>query len=227
MRFTRNSTKWMLILGLPALLVLASGCGLDRSPVSQEEEVLAPAPEGRMLLAFSPQAALRAAKKVKNAATPEDGVATATVTTSVDAETSAEPTDLRTATQTIGSSGGKLTVEDCSGGKNSDILADFIVPKGALEQDAKITMTVHGEVLSEMVVEFGPAGLTFDPNARLELVLGLDLVDIDNATLQLWHIHGDGTVEEAAVEGIKVSGKRKMTLIVDIPGFSRYGVARY
>jgi len=35
--------KWMLFLGLPALLVLASGCGLDQSPVAPEEEILVPA----------------------------------------------------------------------------------------------------------------------------------------------------------------------------------------
>ena len=38
MRSARKTTKWTLFLGLPALLVLAFGCGLDRAPVAQEEQ---------------------------------------------------------------------------------------------------------------------------------------------------------------------------------------------
>ena len=37
MRLTTKTTKWMLFLGLPALLVLAFGCGLDRAPVAQDD----------------------------------------------------------------------------------------------------------------------------------------------------------------------------------------------
>lgn len=41
MKTTEKTTKWMLFLGLPALLFLAFGCGLDQSPVAHEEQVLA------------------------------------------------------------------------------------------------------------------------------------------------------------------------------------------
>jgi hypothetical protein len=199
----------MVFLGLAAFLVLAFGCGPDPSPVANEEEALAPASEGgAVLLAFSPEAAQRAAKRVKN--------------------NKRAPGDPRAAAATIGPAGGKLTVEDFRGGKNSEITAEFIVPRGALRKNEEITMRVDGELLSQMVVAFTRDGVEFSPNASLKLVLGKELVDLDSETLQLWHISNNGeTVEPAMVGRVHMSGKRKITVIVGIPGFSRYALINY
>lgn len=210
MKSRKNSAKWMLFLGLPALLVLAFGCGLDRAPVAQEEEELASAPEGGVLLAFSPQAVRRAAKMAGEPVAGEE-------------EEGGSLTQ-RTKVGIVGPAGGTLTVEDRSGGRNSGIIANFTVPQGALDRDCKIVMTVHGEALSEMVVEFSPGGLEFYPDATLELVLGSERIDLDIETLPLWHVHGDGTVEKANIRERRQGANGALVLIVDIPGFSRYGV---
>ena len=217
MESERNSTKQGLFPGLLALLVLAFGCGLDRAPVALEREERTSNSGGWVLLSFSPEAARGAAKMV----VPPKG---------------------RSASRTFTAQGGELEIWNRNGeGIEDDLKVTLTVPEGGLEVEETITMTVHGNTLSGMGLEFAPAGLEFLQEAQLELELGAALVDLDLETLQAWHQHGDGTTEKAVIlavqmfeeqgqereEKIKFADANLVRVVVQVPGFSRYRIARY
>ena len=213
----RNTTKRFLFLGLLALLVLAFGCGLDRAPVALEREERTSNPDGWVWLSFSPEAARGVAKM----AVPPAG---------------------RSASRTFTAEGGELEIWDRNGeGIEDDLKVTLTVPEGGLEADETITMTVHGNTLSGMGLEFAPVGLEFLRVAQLKLELGAALVDLDLETLQAWHQHGDGITEGARIlavqmfeeqgqerrEKIKLADANLVRVVVQVPGFSRYWVTQY
>ena len=194
MRLTTKTTKWMLFLGLPALLVLAFGCGLDRAPVAQEEETLAPA-EGVVLLAFTPEGARAAAKRL------QDG---------------------RTVSALFDEQGGLLELnEDNGSGGRDDLRVRLEAGRGALTGPVTITMTVYGQTLSTLMLEFAPGGLVFRIPAQLTVDLGWDKVDMPLADLVVWHVHDNGKVEKVPCEVYKLDVDR-VRIVTKVPGFSRY-----
>lgn len=202
----------LLTLALASLLAAAIGCGTDRSPVSYEDPAETAPPSGRHFIAFS-SAAAEAAGKV--AAIPEEGVSIS---------------------DWFGYAGGKFDIAEPNGhGHADDLEVGFWVPVGAVggtnaadpfaptdtaADSVYITMTVYGNTLSTLIVEFEPDGFEFVIPALLGLRLGWDLVDMDLDDLVVWHIHGDGTAEPAEIEIIK--SDRNATILVDVPGFSKY-----
>lgn len=214
------SLKWLSRWGviLVATAALLGGCAVDQAPLAPEEEAQVAAPEnGRFLLAFSPEAAQRAAKLT---AIPADG---------------------RSAEDWFDATGGTLVVHEANTPElTDDLLVRFWVPEGALEEGADptstnyatgdiadpdevlITMAVFGNTLSELIVDFGPGGLLFDPNSWLSLSLGWDLVDIPAEGLVVWHIHDDGMIEQAEVVVRQTDSGIKIHVVV--PGFSRYSM---
>jgi len=202
-----------LIFGILTLVFLASGCGMDQSPVAPEEAAVAPAPTTGLVLAFSPETARQAAAKL--ATIPPEG---------------------RSKSEIFGASATELEIKDKNGwGYKDDLKVKFSTRDGALDSEVEITMTVYGNVLSEIVAAFQPGGLIFLRPATLELELGADLVDLPLDNLQVWHIHDDGTVEEAEILSIRgydeddeewveenLDGADFVNIEVVVPGFSRY-----
>ena len=201
---------------VPLLLLLMAGsgilgCGADRSPVASEQQTPALEPGGRVFLAFSSQAAQRAAK---TAVVPAEGL---------------------TVTRKIGPRGGTLRVKDKGrrGGKG-DLTVALRVPPKALAKREKISMTVTGNRLSELIAAFEPSGLTFARSAVLTFGLGMGRVDIPLEGLVIYHVGSDGDVSIARIISVKVVGRRdddddggegKYCLIsVEVPGFSSWGV---
>ena len=132
----------------------------------------------------------------------------------------------RSVTKTIGAKGGLIQLQVNVGGKARDDLAvGLAVPYGALSEDISITMTVYGNTLSDLVVDFDPGGLAFAKHAVMDLQLGSDLVDIALDDLHLLHIHDDGTAEDAGILATVEWGKNTTHIVVSVPGFSRYGLS--
>ena len=195
--------KFVLFLFFPlALIVVAGGCGMDHSPVaSQDEATVTQAEDGRLLLTFSPTAAQRAGK----IAQAQEG---------------------RTSSKLIGAAGDTLLVKDENGRGTKDNLRVVLkVPENALAADELITMTVYGETLSDLVVEFAPGGLEFLIPAKLKLILGSKLIDapIDEA-VHVRHIHDDGTTENARVIFFTEKDNGRIRFKAEVPGFSRYSM---
>jgi len=194
----KNLMCLTLLLAVVALLV---GCGADYSPVAPDETALTQAADSRLLLAFSPQASQRVAKL-------------------------AQDPKARTSSELIGAKGGTVYIKDENGkGTKDNLVAILKVPADALVADELITMTVYGDKLSDLVVEFAPGGLEFLSPATLVLRLGLKLVDVSlHQAVQIKHIYHDGTVED--VEVIFAAEKRdgRIRMKVKVPGFSRYAL---
>ncbi len=192
------------ILGIAPLLLglfLATGCGIDHSPMTQDtqdEQLLQAQEEGQSVLTFSSlEGAAKIARGDKADETLEDS-------------------------EVIGPRGDKLEVEDKGGrGGKDDLKVTFSVPKKALEKEVEITMWVYGRTLSELVVAFEPSGLVFLKDAKLQIHLGKDLVDLDLSHLEGTHHYGDGSSEEAEIQ-VEKAGGGAYNVNVRIPGFSRY-----
>ena len=193
-----------------ALAALVAGCGVGPSPLASGSDeasaIQVPAAKGGV---------------GKSKWTSDTSTSTTTESTTL---ADAEVVDTWTVQAWIGSAGGSLYIEDTAGGSREDLIVQLSVPRGALAEPHEITMTVRGYLLSELVVEFRPGGLEFLTDATLEIVLGLDRVDVDTQTLTVEHVYDDGTVEEAQLDALHLSGKRKLTIIAYVPGFSRYGL---
>lgn len=118
------------------------------------------------------------------------------------------------------------------------------IPKGAVTEPVRVTMAGSGTSLSNLSFAFEPTGLVFDPHARLSIVIDNDLVDVPLDDLTVIHFHADGSSEPAKILSITTddgSGdeddddgdddddddddRRRLTkILIDVPGFSRYGV---
>lgn len=191
----RRISSRLLALSAMAMLALFSGCSTDMAPTAS-----APSPEGPIYLAFSPEAARRAAKL---ATVPASGL---------------------TVSQTISTSGGKLTVSDLNAkGQKDDLEVTLAVPRGGLAQPTLIAMTVYGNRASDLVVAFEPSGLVFLKAAELKVLLGYDRVDITLSQLQAYHVSADGTVSVAKILSIK-PGVSAVEVRIEVPGFSIYGL---
>ena len=188
-----------------ALVSFVGACGVDHSPV-----------------ASGPDEGMPAAKPVKD----KDKDTQPTSTTAASSTDTDQPLSNRTVQEWIGSKGGTLSMMEASGDPRDDLIVLFIVPRDALDEPHLITMTVHGDLLSELEVEFSPGGLEFLKDASLEVVIGYNRVDIDTQTLKVLHMYDDGTVEDAYLEAVKESGKLKLTIVAAVSGFSRYSVRR-
>lgn len=206
------------ILSSLALAALLAGCGVEHSPTAQDQAAGARLQDGQALLSFgAPQEG--AAKSVafrKNNRFYSSEVGAAKSATFKTKEG-------RTVSGDIGVEGGKLCVVERGGGPEDDLIAEFKVPAGALEQTQHITMTVYGDLLSELVVGFQPSGLEFLKSATLELTVGIDRVDVSGETLVIWHIYEDGTAEEAMATAVLKKNGNSLVIQVVVDGFSRYG----
>ena len=196
------------ILGAASLMLglfLATGCGVDHSPLAQDtqdEKLLQAQGEEQSLLTFS---ALQGAAKVS--AYDDD-----------DDDDDNEPLEDE---EDIGKRGGRLEVEDRGGpGGKDDLKITFTVPRNALDDEEEITMRVYGRYLSELVVAFEPSGLVFLKDAKLKIHLGKDLIDLDLNDVKGEHHYGDGSSEEA---DLKIA---RDDIEVKISGFSRYSLGR-
>lgn len=196
----RLAQKSALIFSVLSALALISGCGEDRSPVAPAA-TLTPAPGGLTYLAFSPQAAQRAAKL---AIVPGTGL---------------------TVSQIFSVWGDHFTVTDLNGaGVTDDLRVTFSVPSGGLTAPLLITMTVYGNTARDLVMAFDPAGLLFLGAAELKVVLGDDRLDIPLAQIRAYHAYDNGTVVDATILS-RVDGDGTSEIRIEVPGFSRYGLS--
>ena len=124
--------------------------------------------------------------------------------------------------------GGVLKVVDRHGGTEADDLSiGFKVPSGGVAEEVPITMEVYGNLLSELVVVFEPAGLVFINTAVLEVRLGYELVDMLPEEFMVYHKYADGTVEETAILSLRSLGNDTFLRVqAEVPGFSRYGLRK-
>ena len=193
--------KFALVTCSLTLIVLAVGCGVDRSPMAVSDETAAPA-----------------AERIKS------GGLYASVETTVEATYT---TDNRTATGLFGLEGGNLTVVDKNGkGKKDDIEVALMVPAGVLTDYMPIAMTVYGEDLNSLIVEFAPAGFVFNQAVDLRIDLGNDLApNSDVNKITPYHTYADGSVEDMEIYHINRSFYA-LSIYIKIPGFSRYSLRR-
>ena len=210
--------KRTVILGV-LLALLIGGCGADRSPVGNETSAVDPYAVEVLVLASSPEEALRAAKLA------EEG---------------------RTVSELFDKWGSIEIFEPEEQGIEDDLRVTFSVLPGALPVAETISMTVYGQNLSNIVAAFQPSGLVFKKEAILEVGLGIERVDMPLSALQVWHIHGDGSVEQARITAIRwyhweegelsdsgniESGEdwddndaNYIAVEISVPGFSRYSL---
>jgi len=121
------------------------------------------------------------------------------------------------ASELVGDQGGKLKTEF------NGISAILTVPAGALETEVLITMTLSGNMLSELEVEFGPEGQEFEIAASLELVLPNELVDMSTEEITAIRVSDDGADQEIVDSSVVERGS-KTSVTISVPGFSRYSL---
>lgn len=200
MSILAKGIRGSLVSCLVGLGLLGLGCGVETAPSGPDGSALAPA-------AKSPVKSL-------NATSTSSGPTYAYYGTSTS----------RTVGGWIGSAGGWLRVADDGGTPSNSLVVEFEVPAGALDQPQLITMTVCGDLLSELVVEFQPGGLRFLKDATLTLRVGMNRVDIADQPIKIWHVYSDGTVEEVLQYGIRQQGNSTLTIAIPVSGFSLYGL---
>ena len=199
-----------LASALLAAATLTIGCGTENSPVSSNEDVVTNNAHGRSFITFSAEAMRRAGKMN---AIPAEGRTVSAVFTQVggvlqlaEPNTAASTDDNEVLFQVMPNS---LPIVASDNFSSTDANTSVL-----------ITMTVYGNTLADMIIEFDPDGLTFDPVALLNLHLGHDLVNMALEEMVIWHIHDDGNVEEAfftlRTDDINVY------ITIEVPGFSRY-----
>ena len=187
--------RFGLIFCLLALVAFAAGCGVDQSPVASQDEAvtLSEAPAG--LLVFSTGEPERAAKVAEG---PK-----------------------RTGIKMVGQWGGIVYVYDNGEeGGQDDVQALFVVPWKALDEKVEISVSLQGDVLSNLVVEFGPSGLEFKKPAYLWVKVGADKMDADG--VRVMHISKDGSEEISTY--LKKGRDGNYYIVLKVPGFSRYSM---
>ena len=213
--------RWaFLAIGIVTLAGWLPGCGTDQAPVASDGTTVATAEDSRLLLVFSP--GVPSAAKLA-----EEG---------------------RVVSAAFDAQGGQLKLKEHNGpGVRDDLRVKLQAGNGALSVPVTITMTTYGQTLSALVLEFAPGGLVFLDPAELTLDVGIDKVDLSLADLTVWHVHDDGTVEEAVVGLQKQeldddelaesdeeddddsdddadSDKDLVRIKIQIPGFSRFSM---
>jgi hypothetical protein len=213
-----------------ALLVFSlflAACGVENAPTAGS----GPVPlDGQFLLTFSPDTAQRVAKL---AAIPEEG---------------------RSDSKVFDLTGGQITIRDRAAKEKKRLITTLAVPPLAVAEPVLITMTVYGNTLSELVIAFAPEGLIFSLPASLQIEIGRKRVDLPLDQLIAWHIHGDGSAEQARILSVHLcedgdpvdeedgeedeSGGDKgdkgdkddgvdcdsARILISVPGFSRYSL---
>ena len=249
--FMRKSGLTFCIL---ALVAFAVGCGVDRSPVAsssdEEGSVLAPAAKkgaqngnrkgaenGNQKGAENDNQrgakndSQRGAKNDSQRGAKNDNQHRVTRTTDVTMQVAS----------IMGVKSGKITVQP---GEEIEVVEGslkimFRVPKGALDKGESIEMAVYagdrkgnrlaeGTLLkaSNLFVHFGPDGLTFKKNCKMQINVDAPMVDVDPATLVPTHWHGD-SVDQAGILGFDVDEETgSISLNIEVPGFSRYSLRR-
>jgi len=188
---------------------------MDHSPMAVSDEASRISPDSELAPAAKPGGG-RGKGKTK----PESESSPST-----SADLSA--TETRSTTATIWpNGGGMLDLDDFNDSSTLDdnLKATLVVPNRAVSEPVEITMTVHGNYLSDLVIAFKPGGLVFAKDAELRVQLGQTLVDVDVNTLQVWHEYSDGTVEKTEVTALKTYKNGWTYLTVAVSGFSRYGL---
>lgn len=213
-----------------ALVHLSIGPSLateEASWAAVKETVVHRAADGTTYIAFSSEALSRAAKRVKSksiSSTSQTSVATYDATAGTDLSAD----EVRTVSQWVKPHGkAQLYIQDVNSSLTNDdnLQVTLIVPSGAVNERVKITMTVYGNYLSDLVIAFQPGGLVFDESATLKVGMGGALVDVDPEGLTVWHEYEDGTVEEATLTGTKIwNNLMWLEFNAEVPGFSRYGL---
>ena len=101
---------------------------------------------------------------------------------------------------------------------------EFKVKRKSCPKFVFVTMvTTSGSTLDDILVDFGPAGLEFKPDAQLKIDIRGYLDEDQIEDLVAYHVEHDGTT---TVLQVKVTGsKDKWTLKIRVPGFSYYDVA--
>ncbi len=198
-RLLEIASPGMAALALCASLALHA-CGSSQPPTANER--VATAASGSAYLAFSPGALNYAAKLVGEA-----------------------PSTSRLVTP---KKGAKLQI------KEDGLKVVLKVEKHSVTEPVIIKMSLLGTRLSDLVVVFGPDDQQFEPAATLIIQVDADLIDIPLEGLEAYHLFADGTSTEANMhvvktkggktKGGKTKGGKSVTIEIEVPGFSRYGV---
>ncbi len=197
-----NSPALLAITFLVALLALAMyGCSdVSDSPTSAGQAVEED-PSGRVIIAFSPEAAMRAAKRLDD-----------------DDDNSRTDSDLFTPDD-AGEFEVKMEEED------SEVNVEFCVQEGGVGEDVVITMTVSGSTLNDLVIAFHPPGTQFVIPAVLKIDMESEDDNPESSDIQAFHIYPDGTSTVAEIIDIDADDD-ELAVEISIPGFSRYGLRR-
>ena len=236
-----------------ALLVAAAflfSCGADQSPVAsdtgRDERALAPgdgdlAPAAKKVNAE--KAAAREAKAAAREAEREQAKAEKAAAREAKKAARRERKNKDQALYVETDSGkfspdrkGKLKACFKNYGEGGDLWVKdvtFEVPVGALDQQRDIAMKVtSGYTLEDVKIDFEPSGTEFHPSARLTIRFWLPQVvkkkltpeRLESLDLMAEHIKASGKVEDVWVETTK-QGQAFLTLVIPVPGFSRYGLS--
>jgi hypothetical protein len=219
MQYPRLVSSAIWRLGVAVVVLSVFACGSDTSPAGPADQpAVTQAQDGHVWLSFSAEGAARAAKGV-----PFGG------------------RGRRTAAN-VGPDGGRLSVEDKGRRtKRDDMSVSLTIPPGALVRSERITMAVHGNKLSGLVIEFGPCGLEFLAKAKLQMMLAGGLLDLDLTALEAWHQSAGSNPEQIGIisavmydlkqgsyqETDRLNKVDRIRITVGIPGFSRYGMGEY
>lgn len=201
------SAKAVITMFITASLALAVGCGRqDQNPF---------APDGAATVTKAPvRAAKKGGQKHQTVDSTEEGIASTSSTLYVQSDQG----------MFAPRQGGVLRVTMPVYGDAQTIRlkkAVFEVLDGSLDQRAEITMTAYsGYTLDDVWVAFDPSGLTFNPPARLTLVLQGPVTEDD--VRQAYHLYGDGSNVESMATEVSSTGKAFLTVSFKVPGFSRY-----
>ena len=179
--------------------------------------------DGTTYVAFSPEALSGVAKRLKSKST-----FSTFQTSDATAGTDLSADEVRSVSEWVKPRGkAQLFLQDVNSSLTNDdnLQVTLIVPSGAVSERVKITMTVYGNYLSDLVIAFQPGGLVFDESATLKVGIGGALVDVDPDGLTVWHEYEDGTVEETTLTGTKIwNNLMWLEFNAEVPGFSRYGL---
>ena len=227
----------LVVLSLP-LVVAFSGCGdlnrtaLGSSDPAVSEDVMSTRPAG--YLVFSQRAAVRAAKKVQ--VDVSAGVFTHTESRYFESDEN-EKLEIE-----FGQYGNRETVRvdkatfwvRSNAMDISDLNPDQIVKYVKRDSDnrwsrnssfdCRIDMAVStGKTIEDVVVAFGPDELKFDPIAKLVISMKGPLRGkIQAGKGVAYHISKNGDISKVEMDvSIDQDGGK---LVIDVPGFSRYGV---
>lgn len=177
---------------------------------------------------LAPGTAVRAGKPAQNT-----GTSTTTATTTTSTSSTGQPLYTKSASGWFSpGSGGSLNVKFANNyGSWTDVRlksATFQVAPGAIAAKVLITMDVTtGYTIDDVNVQFGPSGLTFNPEGTLTLVFWggskLSEEELRLREAQGYHITSDGYISTVTQE-TDTQGNAYYIIAMKVPGFSRFSV---